>query len=217
MTVAARAIDEFELQQADGRMVRGRRAGDRRCAERLGPGERRQSALSVDCAARSRPIGPNEMLLLDLWGKLPRPARCLQTSRGWVTPARRVPDEVREAHSPRRGTAGTRRSSWSRPRRGTAPTCAGGRWTARAATSSTAPGSARVHPSDRPQPRRGSARQRRAHGRLRNARRPAADPRHRIHDRAGRLYGSFRRAHGNQHVHRGAGRTRDGSAPDRRS
>ena len=33
---------------------------------------------------QSLPLVPDEVLLLDLWGKLDRPARCSRTSRGWA-------------------------------------------------------------------------------------------------------------------------------------
>ena len=41
--------------------------------ERVGAGERRQPALPAHGRRASRPSGRNELLLLDLWGKLARP------------------------------------------------------------------------------------------------------------------------------------------------
>ena len=74
-----------------------------------------------------------------------------------------------------------------------------------------------LHPPDRPQPRRGSARQRRAHGRLRDPRRSPAPARHGIHDRARHLHGAVRRPDRDQY---GGGRPVGGShraAASRRS
>src|SRR5207248_2160592 len=61
------------------------------------------------------------------------------------------------------------------------------------------------------------ARQRRQHGRLRNARRPPAASGHRLHDRARRLFRRFRRPDGDQHGGCRARRSGDRSAADRDS
>src|SRR6185436_7406207 len=71
--------------------------------------------------------------------------------------------------------------------------------------------------SDRAQPRDDRARQRRQHGRLRNARRPAIARRLRLHDRTRRLLRRFRRSDGNQHGRRPARRGGHRTAADRDS
>ena len=83
-------------------------------------------------AAVSRRIGADELVLLDLWGKLPEPG-AVYADITWVGfTGRRVPDELARAFARRRATRATRPSRWCadggarRARR-----CAGGRSTAR--------------------------------------------------------------------------------------
>ena len=67
------ADDRIRHSAADGRLVPRRRARQRFGAERVGGGERRQPALPADGDGASRAIRPDELVLLDLWGKLDRP------------------------------------------------------------------------------------------------------------------------------------------------
>ena len=94
-----RADDRVRHPAADGRLVSRRRARQRLGPERLGGGERRQPALPADRRGIGA-IGPDELVLLDLWGKLDRPARSLPTSPGWATPARACPSATRTRSRP---------------------------------------------------------------------------------------------------------------------
>ena len=67
-----RRADRVRSAAGDGGVVRGRRARSPTPPRRRGPGERRQSALQPTASAHRR-IGANEVVLLDLWGKLPTP------------------------------------------------------------------------------------------------------------------------------------------------
>ena len=164
-----------------------------------GAGERRQSPLRAVSRQVSRPIRPNELLLLDLWGKLDQPGAVYAdiTWTGFAGHAARPSRQgLRAAIVPGRDAAVAKVKSAvaaGQPVHG---------WEVDRATRDviTAAGLRRpVHPPDRPQPGRRGARQRRAHGRLRDARRPAARARHRVHDRAGHLHHGIRGSDGNQH------------------
>ena len=134
-----------------------------------------------------RAIRSDEIVLLDLWGKLERPGAVFADITWMGYTGRRVPDRFTQAFAAVRGArdagiALVQQAARAGPRAarlGSRP-----RGVVRAARG-------RVRRSDsaphRPQPRRIGARQRRQHGRLRNARRPAAARRHRLHDRTGRV------------------------------
>jgi Xaa-Pro aminopeptidase len=115
-----------------------------------------------------RPIRRNEIVLLDLWGKLPTPGAVFAdiTWVGFTGAA--VPDTYARAFA--------------------------------AARDGRDAGIELVQSAVRA-------------GRLRDARRSPADPRHRLHDRTGRVYERVRRPDGDQHVRDRAGRGRHGARP----
>ena len=161
-----------------------------------------------------RPIRAGELVLIDLWGKLPSRGAVF-ADIAWVGfTGRDVPAAFATAFAAARAgrdaaidlvESATR--AGGRELRGyeVDRACRGG---ARAGRLRPA-----VHPSHRPQPRAARARRRRPHGRLRNPRRPSPDPRHRLYNRTRRLYRSVRRSHRNQHVRLRARGARDGPAP----
>ena len=71
------ADDRVRLAAVDVAMVRRGRADQRLGAQCLGAGKRRQSALPAHAPSTIGRIGRNELLLLDLWGKLPDARRGL--------------------------------------------------------------------------------------------------------------------------------------------
>ena len=110
------AIDEFELQQQmvgwfkeEGLVIDD--APNVSAQEHAG-----DPHYSVDRGS-SRAIRPNEMLLLDLWGKLPKPGAVFADITWVGYTGTTVPDEYVEAFAAA-GTGVTRRSSWSRRRFG---------------------------------------------------------------------------------------------------
>ena len=169
---------------------------------------RKTPATRITCPRRrpSRTIRADELVLLDLWGKLDRPGAVFADITWMGYTGRQAPDRYAEAFAAVAGGARCRHRA--RPARGArgagAARVAGGpRGGVRAAERRLR----RSHPApDGAQPRRIGSRQRRQHGRLRDARRPAAARRHRLHDRAGRLLRRFRRPVGNQHDRRPARR-----------
>ena len=167
-------------------------------------------------ARAPRTSARNEVLLLDLWGKLDRRrAPSSPTSRGWASPGRAIPEHGRSAPgSPSRAPATPPpRSSSDGARAGPRPArLAGG---PRGASGAARCRLRRPHPAPhRSQPRERGARQRRPHGRLRDARRSAADSGHGVHHRAGALFRHLRPAHRDQHDRRRAARR---ASPDRSS
>ena len=70
---AGHADDRVRHPAADGRLVSRRRARQRLAADRRGRRKRRQPALPADGGRASAPFAPDELVLLDLWGKLDRP------------------------------------------------------------------------------------------------------------------------------------------------
>ena len=133
-------------------------------------------------AAVNRAIRPDEIVLLDLWGKLDRPGLCSPTSRGSATPARQVPERYAQVFDGgRRGaTPPSALVSERGPRRPRASRLAS---RSRRVVGAAHRRVRRPHPApDRPQPWRIRARQRRQHGRLRDPRRSAAAGRHRLYD-----------------------------------
>ena len=165
--------------------------------------ERRQSALPADRrGVSSRPSRPDELVLLDLWGKLDRPGAVFADITWVGYTGARVPDQYARAFA-RRGRGARRgdraRAAGGRRRPGTARLAGGPRGLVRSAQR----GLRRPDPAPHgPQPRRIRARQRRQHGRLRDARRSAAPRRHWLHDRTGRIFRRLRRSDGNQHDRR---------------
>ena len=97
--VGRRRAHEFEVQQQMVELVRRRGPRRRRAADRGRAGERRQPALRADARAARGRFGPNELLLLDLWGKLDSRARSTPTSRGRGSPASRRPRSPRRSAS----------------------------------------------------------------------------------------------------------------------
>ena len=198
------ATTEFDIQQLMAGWFARRRArqrlGRRTCrpAENAGnphylPTATAHRTIRRGRAGAARPLGQARSTR----------ARCLPTSPGWATPGATVPE--RFAHGVRRGraTRATRPSRWSsrRPRAGRELRG----WEVDRAASAVLRERRLRRPDPaphRPQPRRVGPRQRRQHGRLRNARRPAAAARHRLHDRARRLLRRLRRSDGNQHDRR---------------
>ena len=168
-----RPVTEFEVQQADGARGSTEEGLVADAAPIVAAQENAGNPHYAPIAEASRPIRPNELVLLDLWGKLPTAGRGLRRHHlGRV--------RGRPAGRDRQGLRRHRR----RPRRGGREGAGGGRRRpADARLGGRSRGARRhhrgrlrrsVHPPHRAQPGRGSARQRRAHGRLRNARRPAA-------------------------------------------
>ena len=208
-----RADDGIRHPAADGRLVPRRRAGQRLGPERLGGA--RTPAIRTTCRPRGAraPIGPDELVLLDLWGKLDRPGAVFAdiTWVGYTGPARagairarvrRRSRDARDAAIALVQDAVARRARAARL--GSRPRGVDGAARRRLRRPDPAP--------DGPQPRRDGARQRREHGRLRNPRRSAAAARHRLYDRAGRLLRRFRRPDRNQHDRRARATRR---SPDR--
>ena len=99
-------------------------------AERLGRRERRQSALPADGRARHRAIRADELVLLDLWGKLDRPGAVFAdiTWMGYTGPT--VPDRFAQGvrGGPRRARRGRRAGAAGA--RTPAGSCAAGKSTA---------------------------------------------------------------------------------------
>ena len=162
-----------------------------------------QPALPADrrSAPRHR---PDEVVLLDLWGKLPKPGAVFADITWVGFTGRRCRTDMRGC-SPRPGTAATPRSSSWRARRGTDASCAASKSIVRArdVIERAGFGAQFIHRTGHSLgPER--ARQRRPHGRLRDARRAPADSRHRLHDRTRHLHGRVRRADRDQHVRRRA-------------
>ena len=142
--------------------------------ERLGGGKRGQSALSADGAAsRADSVLTNSSCSISGASSIAR-ARSTPTSRGWVTPDARVARPIRAGVRGRGGARAMPRCALVQQRRGRRPRTArlGGR--SRGVPVLRSAGLRRSHPApDGPQPRRVGARQRRQHGRLRDARRSA--------------------------------------------
>ena len=150
-------------------------------------------------ASTTRTIGKDEVLLLDLWGKLDQPGAVFADITWVGYTGREVPASHRRGVQ--RGQGRARRGGRARPaadpgRPGDPRLRGRPRVDGRAARRRVR----RRHPAPHgPQPRRVGARQRRQHGRLRDARRSAAAARHGLHDRAGRVLRGLRDTVGNQH------------------
>ena len=99
-----RADDRVRHPAAHGRLVRGRRAGQRLGPDGVGAGERRQPALSSDGGGVSRAIGARRTRAARSLGQA-RPARARFTpiSPGWVT--RAAGAGARQAERSRRSPA----------------------------------------------------------------------------------------------------------------
>ena len=123
---------------ADGAVVRGRgprqRLGARTCRRKRTPAIRTTCPRPIGIA----PIRPNELLLIDLWGKLGRPG-AVYADITWVgfTGAH---DAGRVARAFEAIARRARRRGGARPGRGPdGRRCAASRWTARRGRSSTRP------------------------------------------------------------------------------
>ena len=173
---------EYDIQQLMAGWFRGRRAGQRLGPERVGGGKRRQPALPADGDGASRRFGRTSWCCSTSGASSIVPARCLLTSPGSASPGARAPERYVQAFAAVRGGArrrGRAGAAGGRGRPGAARLAGRSRRLARAAERRLR----RSHPAPHgPQPRRVGARQRREHGRLRNARRSAAAARHRLHD-----------------------------------
>ena len=205
-SASATPSTEFDVQQAMVEWFEAEGLTSHRSAQRLGAGERRQPALQPHPGEQPRDQ-PDELVLIDLWGKLPEPGAVF-ADIAWVGFTGATVPATYATPSPRPGPAGTPRSQLVESAARADASCAATKSTGSAARSSNRPGSGPVHPSDRPQPGPRRPRRRGPHGRLRNPRRPSPDPRHRLYDRTRRLYGSVRGADRDQHVRlraRGAG------------
>ena len=170
------ATTEFDLQQLMWQWFAEEGLISDSAPQRLGAGERGQPALPAH-AQSSRAIGRDELLLLDLWGKLDDAWRGVcRYHLGGVHRRDRCRTRWRR-RLPRSATRATPPSSVveERPRRARGPRLRAG---SRGAGGDRGGRLRRVHPAPhRAQPGRDRARQRRAPGRLRNARRtPAACP-----------------------------------------
>ena len=166
---------EYDIQQLMARLVRGRGARQRfadpnvSAAENAGnphylPTATAHRAIRAGRARAARPLGQARS----------RPARCLPTSRGWATPARRVPDRYAQAFA---AVAAARDAAVSlvQQRGGRGPRAARLGSRPRGVVGAARRRLRRSHPAPHgPQPRRVGARQRRQHGRLRDPRRSAA-------------------------------------------
>ena len=176
-----RRHDRVRHPAADGRLVSRRGARQRLGPERLR--RRRTPATRTTCRPRahSRRFGRDELVLLDLWGKLDRPGAVFADITWVGLPGRSVPERSCEGVRGRSPPRATRRSASC-----SAPRAAGERlrgWRSRPRRLGRAARRRirRQHPApDRPQPGRNRPRQRREHGRLRNPRRPPAAARHRL-------------------------------------
>ena len=138
---------------------------------------RRTPATRTICRPRRRTgrFGADEIVLLDLWGKLDRPGAVFADITWMGYTGREVPDRFADGVRARSAARATRRSTLVQQ------AVRGGRelrgWEVDRAASSVLHDARlrRSHPAPhRPQPRRIGPRQRRQHGRLRNARRSAA-------------------------------------------
>ena len=102
------------------------------------------------------------------------PARCTRTSRGWASPGARCPPTHGRGRSPRSATPVTRPSRSCRTRARAGDDLRGWQVDRAAREVLEEAGYGDQHPAPhRAQPGRGGPRQRREHGRLRDARRPA--------------------------------------------
>ena len=183
-------MTEFDVQQAMVGLVCRRRARERLARRCVAAQENAGNPHYQPTAAAHRTIGPNEIAAARSVGQADgRPARSLLTSPGWDSPGPAVPDKYatrvcRGAGRPRR-----RRRAGARPPRATDASCAG--YEVDRATRDVIDragfGSQFIHRTGHSlgQEVHGNGV---AHGRLRNARRAAPDPRHRLHDRAGHLH-----------------------------
>ena len=172
-----RADNRVRSAAADVAVVCRGRADQRFGAQRVGAGERRQPALPARREQRSRADRPDELLLLDLWGKLDTPGAVFADITWVGFTGTQVPDEMAQAFAAVRDARDAAVSVVEDAAR--AGREVRGFEVDRAARAVIeAAGYGALHPAPhRPQPRRNRARQRRAPGRLRNARRtPAACP-----------------------------------------
>ena len=143
-------------------------------------------------------------MLLDLWGKLPTPGAVFADITWVGFTGRAVPEQYARAFAAARDGRDAAVELVQRAARERARAARLGSGSRRARRCSSAPATARSSSTAPATASARGARQRRAHGRLRNARRAAADARHRVHDRAGRLLRRVRRADRDQHVRRRA-------------
>ena len=95
-------VDEFEVQQA---MVGWFDDGRARSRARRTSRRRRTREIRTTCrlATRSRPIGPNEIVLIDLWGKLRQPGAVFADITWVAYTGPTVPDEYARAFEAIRG------------------------------------------------------------------------------------------------------------------
>ena len=169
------ADDGVRHPAADGRLVRGRRARQRLRARSCRPAK--TPATRTICRRRgvSRAIGADELVLLDLWGKLEQPGAVFADITWVGFTGRDGAGALRRGRSRRSRRRGTPPSRSCRGASGPDATCAAGKSTVPASTVLRGRRLRRPDPAPHgPQPRRVGARQRREHGRLRNARRSAA-------------------------------------------
>ena len=183
------ALTEFDVQQRDGRLVRGRGARQPRSAHR----RRRRKTPATRTTSRPRRAQPRRSAATSSCcstsGASCRPrARCLLTSPGWGSQAERS-RPISRRRSTRRATGRDAaialvetRVADGRELRGFEVDRA-----CRTVLEQAGFGAQFIHRTGHSLGKRGPW-QRRPHGRLRDARRPPADSRHRLHHRAGRLY-----------------------------
>ena len=172
-------------------------------AERVGGGERRQPALPADARARRGASAPTSWCCSISGASSTSRARSLPTSPGWASPGRAVPERFARAFAAVARRRATPRSRWCRARPAAGRDVRGWEVDRAAVRRAQRRRLRRPDPAPhRPQPRRVGARQRREHGRLRNARRSPPAAGHRLHDRARRLLSRLRRPLGNQHGRR---------------
>ena len=123
--------DRVRHPAADGRLVRGRRAGQRLGSSGGGAGKCGQPALPADRGARAAPIGQDELVLLDLWGKKKDDPAAVYADITWVgfTGPRGA---GRDGSGVRGGGGGAGRGAAAGAGIGpaTSGTCAAGRWIA---------------------------------------------------------------------------------------
>ena len=142
----------------------------------------------------SAPSGPDELVLIDLWGKLPEPGAVF-ADIAWVGfTGEAVPETFATAFAAAKaGRDAAIELVETATRDGRELSGFEVDRACRSVLERAGFGRA-VHPPHRAQPRPRRPWRRRPHGRLRNARRPSPDPGHRLYNRTGRLYGSVRRS-----------------------
>ena len=137
-----RADDRVRHAAVDVAVVRGGRADQRLGAERVGAGKRGQPALPAHRAPQPRRFDRDELLLLDLWGKLETPGAVFADITWVGFTGAQVPDEMTNAFAAVRDArdAAVRRRRGRRAAR--AARCAASSWIARRGRSSRRPATA---------------------------------------------------------------------------